>query len=75
MVDRILKFENLKGDWEKFLASLKLNGVQLPHVKKIADGSKKRNFLTRRVFDLIKSRYLFDFEVFGYSTDYLDYKL
>lgn len=68
LVNHILKFENLKEDWEKFAKMYKLN-TELQH--RNANDKKEQNLIwDTDMINKVREVYHNDFEAFGYDKTY-----
>jgi hypothetical protein len=65
LADRILKFENLNSDFDKFAQEIGFEKSVLPHVNKSVKKNKK-NFYSEETKRIIVERFEKDYEYFGY---------
>ena len=65
LVDRILRFENLSGDFDHLAKEIGFEG-NLPHVNKSKQKENYQNYYTKHTKEAIFQRFKQDFEYFGY---------
>ncbi|NDG54306.1 MAG: hypothetical protein EBY39_14995 [Flavobacteriia bacterium] len=68
LVNSVLRFENLKQDWENLMDKLSLD-IELPH-ENISNGKNYREYYDdEALVDIVARRYKQDIETFNYTFD------